>query len=115
MHSPVEFRLGIVQVSVDERNDYGDGSQEFLWTCLRILVIVVHLFSAHDQQHDHYAVLKIQGSRREDLCYASPGGVGLASKVAPAGPPRMSPDAVHQEPRYEPKRGFIYEPSAGFI
>ena len=26
---------------------------------------------------------------------------GWASKVAPAGPPRMSPDAVHQDPRYE--------------
>ena len=46
MHSPVEFRLGIVQVSVDERNDYGDGSQEFLWTCVHILVIVVHFFGA---------------------------------------------------------------------
>ena len=95
MHSPVEFRLGIVQVSVDERNDYGDGSQEFLWTCLRILVIVVHLFSVHDQQHDHYAVLKIQGSRREDLCYASPptgGGPGLQ------GCPRRAP-------QNEPRRG----------
>ena len=61
------------------------------------------LWAYNNKQHDHYPALKIQGSRREDLCSTPPAvGWGLASKVAPAGPPAMNPDAVHQEPRYEP-------------